>query len=1103
MAVIFVAASLQTHAQGTFVYDQQSATNPYSIHTPFTDGLYIQEDSPLMQSFDPTLSAIGFVQFEFEDVPNNGTNGATVYVNIWTGSPNTNSATLLGSTTPVYMPDGFINGFYYTGVTNFYFSTPVTLTPGQTYYLQPVVLSGDDPWAIMTIGDTYSYGQLFEKGLGFSTDMWFREGMVVPVPEPTALALIGLSGLLACAFKRRSKLFIVLGAGTLLFGSVQAQTISLQSTPDTVVEAAADAAGLTPVSATALPRTGTFWVMMPGPNGNLTALPYPSLPASLSASPIYSVTASTFLVDASGGQVFSSSSGARMSRAQVASAVQAQASTVAGLIATMQADGLSPGSGSGTNSGAEFYSDSFNYQVPTNGLWPEIEDEGTNVLVILHNTSDDQFYQLNSTTNLSNTNWDVGSLQSGEWESDQTWFWPIAKLAPVTFYRAHNAEAIMQVWDVQDSVEPDPTNNDPGQAGIIGIQNGDGVHTATNDITVYYTLGGTARNGIDYSNLPGALTLAAGMKDTNIIIQPTAMGLKSDQTIVLTLLQNSNYLIDPDYVFTTNTLFANSPFYPVVNGDIESPCPNTPWPIDLASDASDPRNLPLTYSILTWPTHGTLTTNTLPAYVIYTPTNCYEGQDSFTFTASDGQFTSAPAAVTLIISDSISASPVSAQTCRGTPVGITLSGGDACGETLSYAPLSNPLHGTVISASGQATDPGYVYTPSANFTGTDSFNYRVTDECGDSATNTVTITVGDANVYPNPQSVMTGTNQPVAITLSASDFDYCVEAGNYTYTIVSGPAHGTPGGTPPNVTYTPNTNYEGADFFQFTVSDGVWTSSPATNQIYVVAGPILMTGCNPFKTGPSVELDWSLDNTVQQMEQQYRFISDYKIYRSAVSGSNYACIYTNTDISQMSYSDTNAVAGQTNYYVVTFEFTDNGSGKTYESPRSNEIVVTGRNPNNLIAPDAIWAVWDVTPNQPQAWLGYLRAPFGLPFTYATDHPTWPPLIPITATNSANWSDCNVWSNQLTLNLPNYTGQQLSNVVYSIAIDNDYQLYVNSRLIDQTNYNHGNGAVWSAFKPLNAFTNLVAGTNNITVVIWGDCDRVGYFSMLVTTNICGQ
>jgi hypothetical protein len=282
-AAMFVAASLQTHAQG-FVYDQQSATNGVSLLANYVDGLNIQEDSPLMQSFIPLLSAIGFVQFEFWDIPNNGNNGATVYVNLWTGSPNVNSATFLGSTTPIYMSNGFQNpGLGGGGVTNFYFTNPIALTTGQTYYLQPVVKSGDDPWDIITIGDTYANGQLFGKTGGYfqpSTDLFFREG-IVSTPEPTALALIGLSGAFAWVFKRRSKLFISFGIGTMLLVSTHAQTTS-----DSVVQVAADFAGLTPVAAVDLPATGTFIVLQPGANGQLIQMPYPALPLGMSSLPI-------------------------------------------------------------------------------------------------------------------------------------------------------------------------------------------------------------------------------------------------------------------------------------------------------------------------------------------------------------------------------------------------------------------------------------------------------------------------------------------------------------------------------------------------------------------------------------------------------------------------------------------------------------------------------------------------------------------------------------------------------------------------------------------------------------------------------------------------
>ena len=367
--------------------------------------------------------------------------------------------------------------------------------------------------------------------------------------------------------------------------------------------------------------------------------------------------------------------------------------------------------------------------------------------------------------------------------------------------------------------------------------------------------------------------------------------------------------------------------------------------------------MPLTYAIQTWPAHGTLDTSDLPQVTYYALTNCYEGQDSFTFTASDGQHTSAPATVTLFISSGVYANPVSVPpACLGTPVGITLDGGASCGQ-VSYALLSSPSHGTVDTNSMP-----YTYTPTdTNFTGTDSFNYRVTDVCGYSVTNTVTITNGDAGITPNSQTLMTGTNQPLNITLTANSPLGCANAFNYS--IVSGPAHGTLSGTGANRVYTPNS--EGLDSFRFTANDGVWAPiSSSTVTIYVLAGPILTTDCDPFRTGPFVELDWSLDNAVQQMQQQGLYIADYKIYRSSVSGSNYTCIYTNP-AGQMSYSDTNVVAGQTNYYVVTFEFTANGT--TYESPFSDEVVASVQNPNDLIAPDATWDVWDVTANGPPVW----------------------------------------------------------------------------------------------------------------------------------------
>jgi hypothetical protein len=69
--------------------------------------------------------------------------------------------------------------------------------------------------------------------------------------------------------------------------------------------------------------------------------------------------------------------------------------------------------------------------------------------------------------------------------------------------------------------------------------------------------------------------------------------------------------------------------------------------------ATDPEAQPLTFAIGTNPTNGALSglTQVPPssATVLYTPTANYFGPDSFTFTANDGQATSAPATVSITV----------------------------------------------------------------------------------------------------------------------------------------------------------------------------------------------------------------------------------------------------------------------------------------------------------------------------------------------------------------------------------------------------------------------------------------------------------------------
>ena len=62
-----------------------------------------------------------------------------------------------------------------------------------------------------------------------------------------------------------------------------------------------------------------------------------------------------------------------------------------------------------------------------------------------------------------------------------------------------------------------------------------------NDVTVNYSLTGTATNGLDYSTLPGSILLAAGLHDTYIPFTPINDNFgESDETAILTLLTGAN-----------------------------------------------------------------------------------------------------------------------------------------------------------------------------------------------------------------------------------------------------------------------------------------------------------------------------------------------------------------------------------------------------------------------------------------------------------------------------------------------------------------------------------------------------------------------------------
>ncbi|MBI5799494.1 MAG: hypothetical protein HZA92_02040 [Verrucomicrobia bacterium] len=103
---------------------------------------------------------------------------------------------------------------------------------------------------------------------------------------------------------------------------------------------------------------------------------------------------------------------------------------------------------------------------------------------------------------------------------------------------------------------------------------------------------------------------------------------------------------------------------------------------------------------------------------------------------------------------------------------------------------------------------------------------------------TVTITDDDAppvSTVPNrrpygiPQSLHVLLNTPVAVTLAGYDGD----GDPLTFSVALAPTKGVLSGTPPNLTYTPNNNATGPDYFYFVANDGKTDSQPAIVQVAI------------------------------------------------------------------------------------------------------------------------------------------------------------------------------------------------------------------------------------------------------------------------------
>ena len=190
----------------------------------------------------------------------------------------------------------------------------------------------------------------------------------------------------------------------------------------------------------------------------------------------------------------------------------------------------------------------------------------------------------------------------------------------------------------------------------------------------------------------------------------------------------------------------------------------------------------------------------------------------------------------------------------GTP--IDLSGSITGGPHSSIAIGTAASHGTTSIAGDVVT-----YTPTAGYFGTDSFTYTATGAGGTSNVATVSLTVAT----PTAPTVA-DKNAPIPYNSTGTAIDLAPSiSGVYsTIAVATGPQHGTVTIAGAVVTYTPTTNYYGADSFTYTATGPGGTSALATVTLAVATPPAPVAanksgvGVPYASTGTAIDLSASV-----------------------------------------------------------------------------------------------------------------------------------------------------------------------------------------------------------------------------------------------------
>ncbi|MBL7187982.1 MAG: tandem-95 repeat protein [Phycisphaerae bacterium] len=297
---------------------------------------------------------------------------------------------------------------------------------------------------------------------------------------------------------------------------------------------------------------------------------------------------------------------------------------------------------------------------------------------------------------------------------------------------------------------------------------------------------------------------------------------------------------DSQVVIDNVLIIGDGPIPPIASDDTAGTEAGQPVDIDVLTNDVDLDGVidPATVTIVDGrgPEHGTVDVNPVTGVVTYDPEPGFAGSDSFRYTVHDNEDYESNVAIVSIL---VNRSPVAVDDTYTTDEDSTLQV-DAIQGVLSNDsdPDNDPLSVTLSSDVSHGTltlndDGSFEYAPDLNFHGEDSFTYEVKDAKGGTDTATVTFTVNPVNDAPIAADNNYATDEDTELVVAAPGVlgnDSDVDGDTLTAVLDTDVSNGTLSlNTDGSFTYTPNSNFNGADSFTYHANDG-----PADSNIVIV-----------------------------------------------------------------------------------------------------------------------------------------------------------------------------------------------------------------------------------------------------------------------------